>query len=336
MKKVVKKMDDNLVFFPNFKDRIIMLGKKALEDKNFKQALLYCDQLKQLNQHTSQTELAAVACLMEQARLKEAKERCEELVFGPFESDEAIDIYISLLVQLYDFQAVQTTIEDLMKRNRISKTQMEQYESMLTLSTRVAKNEQPQTDDKLINSLFDSTTSFSHQLMALNEFRTIDSESYVPALKKFFLDEKANPIIKSLVCFVLQEQKLDTQFIVKKLGMEVTWNPIEEQNEHDEFVSGVVKTLTNVLENEDPSTLEIVLMLWKHFITIYFPIIPSPSKINDWAAAMYVIVHENFDRYIEANEIQNLFSINYKEIETLVLHVRDLEKQGLFDAYSLK
>ncbi|MBP0723913.1 hypothetical protein J5Y03_01785 [Bacillus sp. RG28] len=328
-------MDDNLVFFPNLKDRIIMLGKKALEEKNFKQALLYCDQLKELNQHTSQTELAAVACLMEQARLKEAKQRCEELVFGAFESDEAIDIYISLLVQLYDFNAVQSTIKDLMKENRISKSQMEQYESMLSLSSKVAKNEQDQSDEKVIMSLFDSSSSYSDQLMALSELRKIESANYIPILKKFYLDEKANPIIKSLVCFVLQEQQLNTQFIVKKLGMEITWNPIEELKEHDEFVNSVVKKLTSVLENEDPSLLEIVLMFWQHFITIYFPLLPSPHKVNEWAATMYVIVHENFDRFIDVNEVENQFSVNFNEIEPLVSQVRDFEKQGLFDAYTL-
>jgi len=328
-------MDDNLVFFPNLKDRIIKLGKKALEEKNFKQALLYCDQLKELNQHTSQTELAAVACLMEQARLKEAKQRCEELVFGAFESDEAIDIYISLLVQLYDFNAVQSTIKDLMKENRISKSQMEQYESMLSLSSKVAKNEQDQSDEKVIMSLFDSSSSYSDQLMALSELRKIESANYVPALKKFFLDEKANPIIKSLVCFVLQEQQLNTQFIVKKLGMEITWNPIEELNEHDEFVNHVVKKLTSILENEDPSLLEIVLMFWQHFITIYFPLLPSPNKVDEWAATMYVIAHENFDRFIDVNEIENQFTVKFNEIEPLVSHVRDFEKQGLFDAYTI-
>jgi len=328
-------MDDNLVYFPNLKDRIIKLGKKALEDKNFKQALLYCDQLKELNQHTSQTELAAVACLMEQARLKEAKQRCEELVFGAFESDEAIDIYISLLVQLYDFNAVQSTIKDLMMEDRISKSQMEKYESMLSLSTKVAKSEQTEIDEKFIKSLFDSSTSFSEQLLALSEFRKNDSSNYVPELKKFFLDEKANPIIKSLVCFVLQEKQLNTQFIVKKLGMEKTWNPIEELKDHDEFVNNVVKKLTSVLENDDPSLLEIALMFWQHFITIYFPLIPSSHKVNEWGATIYVIVHENFDRFIDVNDVETKFSVNYNEVEPLVSHVRDFEKQGLFDAYTL-
>jgi hypothetical protein len=89
------------------------------------------------------------------------------------------------------------------------------------------------------------------------------------------------------------------------------------------------------LENEDPSLLEIVLMFWQHFITIYFPLLPSPHKVNEWAATMYVIVHENFDRFIDVNEVENQFSVNFNEIEPLVSLVRDFEKQGLFDAYTL-
>ncbi len=42
-------MEDNIVFFPKLKDRIINLGKKALEEKNFSKALLLCNQLKEMN-----------------------------------------------------------------------------------------------------------------------------------------------------------------------------------------------------------------------------------------------------------------------------------------------
>lgn len=329
-------MEDNIVFFPKLKDRIISLGKKALEEKKYGQALILCDQLREMNQHTSQTELAAVACLLEVNRAKDAKIRCEELVFGPFESDEAIEIYISILFQLKEYEVLQVTIKKLLKQKRIDENQLDKYQAMLSLSNKVVSDRGNKQNELIIlQSLAENDSSINKQLEIINELRLIDCNLMINQIKKVLRSSKANPLIKSFVMFILQEQSVDEDFEVIKMNQKMIWNSTKDLIEHDLFVDTVLKRLSDVLESEDPSAFEMAKTHFQHFVTIYFPFIPMPSNEDVWASCFYSIVQEYFDRDMTEDELRDLFGVNRSEMQSALNIVRDFEKEGYFDLNGL-
>jgi tetratricopeptide (TPR) repeat protein len=325
-------MEDNIVFFPKLKDRIINLGKKALEEKNYSKALMLCDQLKEMDEHNSQTELAAVACLLEGHKTLEAKIRCEDLVFGPFESDEAIEVYISILFQLKEYEELQKCIKKLLQQKRIDEPQMDKYQAMLSLTNKVAPERNEQHLQMLnLHNLVENSVSIQKQLEIINELRVIDCKLVINQIVEVLKSSRANPLIQSFILFILQEQSIDHEFEIKKMNQEMNWNAISESNEHDHFSVKVIQKLSLVLESEDPSAFELAKTHFQHFMTIYFPFIPEPSKEDVWTACFYSIVQEYFDRTVDEDDLFDLFKVDYEEVQSAITLVRQFEKEGYFD-----
>lgn len=325
-------MEDNIVFFPKLKDRIISLGKKALEEKNYSKALMLCDQLKEMDEHNSQTELAAVACLLEGNKTIEAKIRCEDLVFGPFESDEAIEVYISILFQLKEYEELQKCIKKLLQQKRIDETQMDKYQAMLSLSNKVAPERNEQQLDMLnLHNLVENNISIHKQLEIINELRVIDCKLVINQIAEVLKSTRANPLIQSFILFILQEQSIDHEFEIRKMNQEMNWNAISELNEHDHFSVKVVQKLSLVLESEDPSAFELAKTHFQHFMTIYFPFIPEPNNVDVWTACFYSIVQEYFDRKVDEDDLFDLLKVDYEEVKRVITLVRQFEKEGYFD-----
>lgn len=325
-------MEDNIVFFPKLKDRIISLGKKALEEKNYSKALMLCDQLKEMDEHNSQTELAAVACLLEGNKTIEAKVRCEDLVFGPFESDEAIEVYISILFQLKEYEGLQKCIKKLLQQKRIDENQMDKYEAMLSLSNKVAPERNEQHLDMLnLHILVENNISIHKQLEIINELRVIDCKLVMNQIAEVLKSARANPLLQSFILFILQEQSVDHEFEIRKMNQEMNWNAISELNEHDHFSIKVVQKLSLVLESEDPSAFELAKTHFQHFMTIYFPFIPEPNNEDVWTACFYSIVQEYFDRKVDEDDLYELFKVEYEEVQRATTLVRQFEKEGYFD-----
>ncbi len=325
-------MEDNIVFFPKLKDRIISLGKKALEEKNYSKALMLCDQLKEMNEHNSQTELAAVACLLEGNKTIEAKIRCEDLVFGPFESDEAIEVYISILFQLKEYEELQKCIKKLLLQKRIDENQMDKYQAMLSLSNKVAPERSEHHNEMLnLHNLVENNVSIQKQLEIINELRVIDCGLVINQIEEIVKSSQANPLIQSFILFILQEQSIDHDFEIKKMNQQMNWNAISDKNEHDHFIVTVVQKLSYVLESEDPSAFELAKTHFQHFMTIYFPFIPEPNNEDIWTACFYSIVQEYFDRKVDEDDLFELFKVEYEEVQRAIILVRQFEKEGYFD-----
>ncbi|WP_430509620.1 hypothetical protein [Gottfriedia solisilvae] len=327
-------MEDNIVFFPKLKDRIISLGKKALEEKNYSKALMLCDQLKEMDEHNSQTELAAVACLLEGNKPLEAKIRCEDLVFGPFESDEAIEVFISILFQLKEYEVLQKSIKKLLQQKRIDETQMDKYQAMLSLSNKVAPERNEHLEMLNLHNLVENNVTIHKQLEIINELRVIDCKLILNQIEEVVKSSRANPLIQSFILFILQEQSIDHEFEIKKMNQEMTWNAISDSNEHDQFIAKVVQKLSLVLESEDPSAFELAKTHFQHFMTIYFPFIPEPSNVDVWTACFYSIVQEYFDRKVDEDDLFELFQVEYDEVQRAATLVRQFEKEGYFDLSS--
>ncbi|MET3196301.1 hypothetical protein [Bacillus sp. OAE603] len=327
-------MEDNIVFFPKLKDRIISLGKKALEEKNYSKALMLCDQLKEMDEHNSQTELAAVACLLEGNKPLEAKIRCEDLVFGPFESDEAIEVFISILFQLKEYEVLQKSIKKLLQQKRIDETQMDKYQAMLSLTNKVAPERNEHHEMLNLHNLVENNITIHKQLEIINELRVIDCKLILNQIEDVVKSSRANPLIQSFILFILQEQSIDHEFEIKKMNQEMTWNAISDSNEHDQFIAKVVQKLSLGLESEDPSAFELAKTHFQHFMTIYFPFIPEPSNEDVWTACFYSIVQEYFDRKVDEDDLFELFQVEYDEVQIAATLVRQFEKEGYFDLSS--
>lgn len=325
-------MEDNIVFFPKLKDRIINLGKKALEEKNFSKALMLCNQLKEMNEHNSQTELAAVACLLEGNRAREAKERCEDLVFGPFESDEAIEVYISILFQLKEYEELQKNIKRLLTQKRIDENQMDKFQAMLSLSKKVISDREGIKGEVLnLHKIVENSEPIDKQLELINELRSLDCNLVIDQISEILKSTKANPLIQSFILFILQEQSIDKDFELNKVNQRMIWNTSVSVDEHKIFVDAILKKLSDVLESEDPSAYEIAKTHFQHFITIYFPFIPIPADINTWAACFYCIVQQFFDRSVDEEELKDLFNVEYFPVKSAIALVKRFEDEGYFN-----
>src|SRR5690606_8883706 len=106
--------------FPKLKERLMEKGLEALTNKKFSEALTFLTQAQEFERGNHEIELGIVICLFEMGELEQAKENClvmlKEDVGDYF---HVLQIYVTILIQLGQYDEVKTTIEAVLDEDAV-------------------------------------------------------------------------------------------------------------------------------------------------------------------------------------------------------------------------
>ena len=272
-----------IVPHPHLKERLLAEGMDALKEKRYKEAYTYFTQLKQLQLHDDDVEMALVVCLFEMGQVEEAKERCEQLLargIGDW------TIYISMLVHLQQYDEVVAVIRKL-KQQGIDCTP---FLPLLQFSEKMIRFQHEQ-EKKRYEAIFQSD-QWPKQLRVLHQ---LDSH-LVPHLASMFArylhDETRNPIVKTTMLHILRKEKVIEPMIVKKFGQTMTVVPAQlDERKQNDWTDQVLHIIERTWVMQNPTMYEWCEQIWLRYMFALYPFLPEESA-QQWAAALYAYVEQ--------------------------------------------
>lgn len=292
-KKSDEKLDENIVYFPKLKERLVDKGMQALQARDYHVAINFFEQLVEVDPDHSQGNIGMVLCLIELKDLEEAKERCETILkrdIGDY--FDTVQIYISILIQLGEYTESKEIIEALFQEEKVPAHLREHFEQILQFSEKMVLN--IEKDDNRVNryELKEIVAKLEsenreEQLAAIQEIDQVNDVSILPYLEKYLLNPTADPINKTILLTIVKEKSLARKLDIHKFGkqFQLDIDALTDPFNHP-FNIKVLNLVSNRLEQENPTLFELNKQLWWNYILSIYPNLPDPLDERLWSHAL--------------------------------------------------
>ncbi|RFU65909.1 tetratricopeptide repeat protein [Peribacillus glennii] len=326
---------DNIILFPNLAGRLVDKGLDHLAKKDFRQAASLFSQARDLEPENPDLNVGLVVSLVELGYYPEAKGLCKELLNkGIGDYFQVVNIYLMVLLQLNEHEEMASTIRALLEDDHIPPDKIEHFEKMLQFSERVLEEKQSQEiikEEKIhheINKegLFEEKTE-SGILRTISRLTEVNVRPYVPEIKRFLLEENANPFYKTLLINILREQEYDKEVEVLKFNERARFIPssLGDVLESPFFVevSGLAEAH---LGQENPTLLEMVTSLIERHNFIFYPNDPSKGHYLEWAVSYQILAEEYQGMDPEIEQFAGIYRIEVESVRNIVSYMREIEE----------
>ncbi|MFZ3588365.1 tetratricopeptide repeat protein [Bacillus sp. DJP31] len=327
MKK--SKYEGKVVPFPNLQQRLLDKGMEALQQKKFEEALELLQQTLKLDDQLHEVQLGIVICMLELDFLDEAKERCQAMLqqdIGDYY--EVLQIFITILIQLQQYDEVEMTIEAVLQEGKIPPHTVENFYRLLDFSRKMTTSDHTEKPLMEVERLLEDI-SISEQwsiVQALRNERLGISFAY-DTVDKFLQNESKHPMIKTAILHMFIEKEIQRSVEIEKFGQHMNCKTEElHATETHFFTLAVLQQLDDTLGNENPSLFEVVKEMWHRHLYVMYPFIPSPEEASTWAAGLHKIGYDFHGIDVEPEEIADLYNIASTDLVYCCGRIREIEE----------
>ncbi|HHU18811.1 MAG TPA: hypothetical protein GXZ58_00890 [Bacilli bacterium] len=320
----MQEQHSNIVLFPKQRERLEQSGFHAMHEKNFVQAIDYFDQLLSYGVNDQAIVLGKLTSLIELGRQDEAEQLCEELIARKDEHYFSyINIYATLLFQFHKHKDVAKVLKNALSSEEIPSILRSQFEKLYDVNQPLV-NEQIEQEEKITKreliDAFEANDNLA-QWHLVNHLQNADVTPYITLFEEMLVDEKVNPIIKTVIVGLLQAKLIDQEFKVIKFGTEIEINPktFPFKNDHP-FRLALTEAMEDY-EQQNPTLYQLCEQLIDRFFYVLYPLTPPLSDLDRIISAMIAIVENSFETKSKLNEEH--YS---KELLTTVNQIIELEK----------
>jgi tetratricopeptide (TPR) repeat protein len=329
--------DSNIVYFPNLDTKLVKKGMASLQDKLFTEALSYFQQLLEVDSSHPQGNIGLVLSLIELGRLEEARQSCEEILKkGIGDYFQVIQIYISILIHLGDYDQVTTLIEAVIQEDGLPPQLAENFYQLLNFSRKMSDSKPTNIDSEpypleelsALSKMLDEDDSEKNR-MAIQKLKHFEYHKVKPIYEKYLIDKAKDPILKSVILQQVKDKQIKDTLELHKFGRNYTINIEEMENIFDSsFHENVKKLLSRDLEQENPTLYEMTLHMWEHYLFAIFPLKPSPLNDSLWAAALYIVGHDLIGMEFNKEEVASRYNVTLIEMEAAVKKIKEIEARS--------
>ncbi|ANU23622.1 tetratricopeptide repeat protein [Planococcus donghaensis] len=267
------KRKGNVIVFPTTVERLLAEGMTYLKEEKYEDAR---DSLYQVLSYEPEHAAALggyTYCLYELGEFGEALEVCRELLqIGPIHYLETMELYISILMQVREFEEAEKMIEVLIEEKVLPEERLEQFQQLRELNERIAANA---TSEKVDASLYAIENFLAlHPSEQEQLILSLPTTSY-QALKKKLLaiieHVEADLLTKTYILFMLSQEKIDAEVRVQKFHYKGVFMISELP---DPVNDGRIQKISAIMEEaleKDPTRLELVKELFERHIYLLYP-----------------------------------------------------------------
>ena len=265
----------NVIVFPTTVNRLLAEGMTFLKEEKYEDAR---DSLYQVL--TYEPEHAAALggyayCLYELGEFEEALEVCEELLkIGPIHYLETMELYISILMQVREFEEAEKMIELLIEEKVLPEERLEQFQQLRDLNERIAANA---SVEKVDASLYEIDTFLalrpSEQEQLILDLPTTSYQALKKRLLAIIEHPESDLLTKTYILYMLYQEKIEAEVNVQKFNYTGTFNVNDLP---DPMNNARIRKITAIMEEElakDPTRLELVKELFERHIYLLYPFI---------------------------------------------------------------
>jgi tetratricopeptide (TPR) repeat protein len=337
--------DGKIVYFPNLTGKLVNKGMSALKQKKFKESLNYFEQLIEMEPDHPQGNIGVVLSLVELGRLQEAKVKCDDILKKDIgEYYDVLQIYISILIQLADYEEVVEILEAVIQEQSLPPQMAENFYQLLYFSRKMAEDDSKddvtyenmpksisQNDlDHLAQQLRSDDTK--QQWQAVQSIEDPDYPGIREELKKYLTYPDANPSLKTIVLQMLKDGETTDTVHIHKFGKSMDVIP---KDLHDipegQFYRLVKKIVVHELEQNNPTLLDMAVQIWDHYLFMVYPFQPEPLNEQLWAVGVLEVAHRMNGIEFDSDELQVAFSLKEEAIEQVVEKILEIERMSMKD-----
>lgn len=337
----VKKID-NVIFFPGLEKRLTDKGLEKLEKKKFHEAINLLEEAREHDPDNHEILIGLVLAYFEASSFKKAKELAKEMLHkGIGDYLQMVDLYLTVLIQLHEYQEIVATIEVLLDESEIPPEKHDHFLTILQFSRRMAENRQPDTDIDTNPDSIDivpsetnvqelnlfSIENLNEQMLLVSSLAEKNIRPYLAEIADYLAADTGHPFLKTILLTLLKEQEIDRELTVVKFAKEKKVIPTQLPEVREEPRLTEVKVLLEAqLESENPGLFENSIRMAERIFFISYPFELEPKSTAAWAAAFHHMAHYYLGMDSNVNQLAGQYEVPVEEIEDAMAMIELIEK----------
>ncbi|NRG31574.1 tetratricopeptide repeat protein [Niallia circulans] len=334
MKKREQEKKDNVVFFPDLDKRLLQKGLDAIQEKQFKEAILFLEEAKERNPFHRDINIGLILAYYELGLLEQAKHLAKEtLKQDDGDYIHVLELYIMILVQLHEYEEIVTTIEGLLEEHQIPANKIEHFSKMLLFSRKMAEsaslsqtNDYREEESEDINNSLMNLDDPQEEMLQIAKMSSQNIRAYIEEVKQYLLDMEKNPFLKTILINILREQEYEKEIEIQKFDRKIVIQPtaLKDMKEQEQYKK-IITILVDYVESNNPILFENIKMLIDRQMFLLYPFALEEYKDETWAAAYHAVVNQYFGQEDE-EEIFVLYELDETEFEQAKTFIYQLEQ----------
>ncbi|TAA68169.1 tetratricopeptide repeat protein [Planococcus salinarum] len=280
------KRKGNVVVFPTTINRLLTEGMTLLKQERYEEAR---DGLYQVLTYEPEHPAALGAysyCLYELGDYEEALEVCRELLkVGPIHYLETMELYISILMQVREFEEAERVIEALIDEKVLPEERLEQFQLLRDLNDRIASKSIERIDaEQYTPEVFLTLNPYEQERRVME----LPPSSFKP-LKNKLLALVEHPDIdllaKTYILFIMQQEGIQARFQIHKFHYFGEFNILDLSDPQESPLVNEIKGIFAEELAKDPTRLEMANELFERHVYLFYPFLMDDYEPKEVAEA---------------------------------------------------
>ncbi|MBM7653058.1 tetratricopeptide repeat protein [Neobacillus cucumis] len=330
------KRKDNIIFFPGLDKRLTDKGLESLEKKKFSEAIPLLEEARELDPDNENILIGLVLAYFEAGAFEKAKVLANEMLLkGIGDYFQMVDLYLTVLIQLHQYQEIVTTIEALLDEREIPPEKHDHFLTLLQFSRRMAESHGPQEEADWeeaqtsevpeLNLL--SNDHINEKLLLIANLTDKNIRPYLDEITDYLKFKDGHPFLKTMLLNLLKEQEIAQELIVEKFAIAEKIVPAQLPEVREQLKMLEVKgLLAEQLENKNPGLFQNTVNMVERTFFISYPIELEPKSAESWAAAFDMLGREYMGMDPEISKIAGKYGAEIPDLEKARERIEAIEK----------
>jgi tetratricopeptide (TPR) repeat protein len=328
------KRKENIIFFPGLEKRLTDKGLESLHNKKFTEAINLLEEARALNPDDHDILIGLVLAYFEASSYKKAKDLANEMLLkGIGDYFQLVDLYLSILIQLHEYEEIVTTIGALLEEKEIPPEKHDHFSTILQFSRRMAEQEHPYSEEGFLEeenikglNLF-SLHSLNDQMLAVSSLAEKNIRPYITEISEYLIAETGHPFLKTMLLTLLKEQEYEKEICVHKFNRVSQVIPTLLPDIRFQPRMQEVKTLLRSrLEQSNPVIFENINSMVERIFFISYPFELEPYNPEALAAAFQFLALDYMGLNPKISDLLQEYQTSMEEIERAQLKIKELEE----------
>lgn len=266
---------ENLIVFPGTFEKLVKNGIAYVEDDKFQEAVEAFDQAILYEPEYPEFLVPYSIALYKTRDFIRAKEIADQLLHsGTANFIEAMEMYLTISIQLQHYEEVEMTIDTLIDEGMIPNDVMVKFDYLRELNNRMSKRYSDNSSTNLVAKFtmeeFIEMDSIKQQ-QTLATLEGADLNPLLPVLEKIAARSDLSPLVITFALTLLQQSGSTTEITVQKFGIKDRIVPSEMTLPGQDDQTQEVLVLVEQLLLKDPSRFELASGIIEKFAITAFP-----------------------------------------------------------------
>lgn len=267
------KRKGNVVVFPTTISRLLSDGMNYLKNEQYESARDKLFQVLSYEPDHAGALGAYAYCLFELGEYEEALDVCKELLkVGPVHYLETMELYISILMQVRQFEEAERMIEVLIEEDVLPEERLAQFRQLRELNERIsAKTAMAKIDATPYEPQHFHKLSPGEQERLVMELPPEAYEALKTSLIALIEHPETDLLTKTYILFMVHQEKLKATVNVRKFHYQADFSisqlPDPLKNNRILIIKGFIEDALS----QDPTRFEMVKELFERHLYLLYP-----------------------------------------------------------------